>query len=928
MKDTVIGKFVSKLLEVTESSKPFEDALNTYTDFLANETNFTSQNFDYILQDYKKGDMFKKDEWEKTTEQQHNHMLSVISAMRSGLSGTLCYIVAGIEDVSNAYESQIKELLPQKEYKNTFPFSEIRHTQHAIFSKLDEYLANEDITDIIIDAPTGVGKSPIAIASLLRQYSGYLVTANKALQDQYLSEFNWLADLRGKSNYRCNVNDGFDCSSSPCNKTKQSRKECRENFGRCDYGTAKSRALSDSKFSLLNMHTLISYAVYVPDQISPREMLIIDEAHSFPEVMSSSVGLALSLKMLTPFGVNSIPKYANPSKYEGFLQDILERIQEDEDALTEENEQLVHKIKFIKGQLHSGNLSVDHEMNQQDVTLVERLKMYPVRVEKYYNKIKKLAPIRIHLSATILGYETYCNMLGIDQKNVAIIRTSSPFPKEIRPVYLNYSVGQMNAKSLPIVIPQLINRIEYLMDHYKDYKGMIHGVTYHLCNQIYSGIRQDLRARLLFARSSREQNECLSRHRESKNTVLLSPSMTEGIDLKDELCYDSETEILTESGWVPFPNLVEGVRVAAYTQNTEKIHFEYPQRIVRTKSKRWSEYDTMTNNLVVTSDHTMLWRKVDTGTTRLTKASEAPTGKSLQFVCGGVYENMSEINLSDDQIRLAAAMQADGNWVTSEDVTDVRLTFRRDRKKKRIKELLDRLEYKYHVLVNKRGDECYHVPKSYIIPLMTLGKWSQDKHWDIESLFRLDLRQRRLLLAELPYWNGSNPKNTRKKSYTSSLPSNLDTIAALAAISGFKTTFNGHAVHWYDSPYSLFVRGEHNYINREYDTEMDAYCVTVSTGLIVVRRRGKSVVSGNCRFQIIAKTPYPYLGDPLLQLRKEIYSGYYEMLTATTVMQAYGRATRHQADWSHTYIMDDSFRHFVQRNPGLFPNWFLEAITW
>jgi ATP-dependent DNA helicase DinG len=618
MKETVIGNFVSKLLLITESSKPYNDALNTYLDFLVNETNFASQNFDYILQDYKKGDLFKREEWEKVTEQQHHHILTVIEAIGSNLAGTLCYIVAGVGEVTGSTESGVKALLPRKEYKNTFPFSEIRGTQEAIFAKMDELPANEDITDIIIDAPTGCGKSPIAIASLLKEYSGYLCTANKALQDQYLSEFSWLSDLRGKSNYRCNVHDGYDCSSSPCNKSKQSRRECRENFGRCDYGTAKSRALSDSKFSLLNMHTLISYAVYVPDQISPRDMLIIDEAHSFPEVMSSSVGLSLSLKALTPFGVNSIPKYANASKYDGFLQDVLERIQEDEEALTEENEQMVHKIKYIKSQLHSGNLSVDHEMNQQDAQLVERLKMFPVKVEEYYNKIRKLAPIRIHLSATILGYETYCNMLGIDQKNVAIIRTSSPFPKEIRPVYLNYSVGQMNAKSLPIIIPQLINRIEYLMDHYKDYKGMIHGVTYHLCNQIYSGIRQDLRARLLFARSSREQNECLSRHRESKNTVLLSPSMTEGIDLKD--------------------------------------------------------------------DH--------------------------------------------------------------------------------------------------------------------------------------------------------------------------------------------------------------------------------------------------CRFQIIAKTPYPYLGDPLLQLRKEIYPGYYEMLTATTVMQAYGRATRHSGDWSHTYIMDDSFKYFVQRNPGLFPKWFLEAITW
>jgi hypothetical protein len=147
-------------------------------------------------------------------------------------------------------------------------------------------------------------------------------------------------------------------------------------------------------------------------------------------------------------------------------------------------------------------------------------------------------------------------------------------------------------------------------------------------------------------------------------------------------------------------------------------------------------------------------------------------------------------------------------------------------------------------------------------------------------------------------------------------------------VCGLKSSYNGHRLVWNDNPYSLFIKGEFNYIEKEHDIEMDAYCVTVSTGWVVVRRRGKSVVSGNSRLQIIVKTPYPYLGDPILQKRKEIYTGYYEMLTATAIMQAYGRSVRNTDDWAHTFILDDSFKWFVNVNKGLFPQWFLDAIIW
>ena len=282
---SVIEQFVADLRAILKTNVTQEEALDRYLKLLEQETNFTKQNFDYILKNFKKEELFNRGNYKEISKHHHEFILSLIWQLMPSLPTFIVNYVFGNEDgeyeetgneeVADSVDQAIRRLLPKPEFKNTFPFEQMRPVQSGIFERLDHYLQDPNITDIIIDAPTGVGKSGIAIACLLRYGKGYLATANKALQDQYISEFNWLSDLRGRTNYRCRIYEGFDCRSAPCQRNKTGKKECRET-GSCDYGEAKSRALQDSKYSLLNMHTLIAYAMYAPDQIFSRDILIID----------------------------------------------------------------------------------------------------------------------------------------------------------------------------------------------------------------------------------------------------------------------------------------------------------------------------------------------------------------------------------------------------------------------------------------------------------------------------------------------------------------------------------------------------------------------------------------------------------------------------------------------------------------------------
>jgi ATP-dependent DNA helicase DinG len=95
--------------------------------------------------------------------------------------------------------------------------------------------------------------------------------------------------------------------------------------------------------------------------------------------------------------------------------------------------------------------------------------------------------------------------------------------------------------------------------------------------------------------------------------------------------------------------------------------------------------------------------------------------------------------------------------------------------------------------------------------------------------------------------------------------------------------------------------------------------------------RGIDLPDDACRIQVIAKVPFPFLGDR--QVAARLHSpggqGWYTVQTIRTIVQMCGRAVRSADDWAVTYILDSQFQHQVwSRGRGLFPTWFSEAIEW
>ena len=92
-------------------------------------------------------------------------------------------------------------------------------------------------------------------------------------------------------------------------------------------------------------------------------------------------------------------------------------------------------------------------------------------------------------------------------------------------------------------------------------------------------------------------------------------------------------------------------------------------------------------------------------------------------------------------------------------------------------------------------------------------------------------------------------------------------------------------------------------------------------------REGVDLPDEFLRFQIVAKLPYPDLGDPWTAARRQRDPRWYAVEAVKALVQAYGRACRHADDRGVTYVLDGQLESFLSHNRVLLPEWFLEAVV-
>lgn len=150
------------------------------------------------------------------------------------------------------------------------------------------------------------------------------------------------------------------------------------------------------------------------------------------------------------------------------------------------------------------------------------------------------------MSGTILDENMFSYINGLEPKMTAYYEVPTPFPIKNRPIYY-IKVGKMTYNEKAETFKLQIEYIDKILLRNKNKKGIIHTGNYEIAGWIKEHYGE--KGRMLF-HTSEDRNEILNKHIISAEpTILVSPSMMNGVDLKDDL---SRFQIILK---IPYPNI-------------------------------------------------------------------------------------------------------------------------------------------------------------------------------------------------------------------------------------------------------------------------------------------------------------------------------------------------------------------------------------
>ena len=424
----------------------------------------------------------------------------------------------------------------------SFPYARYRSGQREALDAIRDAF-EEGARTVILEAPTGSGKSAIAVALAREAASAYVVTAQKLLQAQYLRDFPDLALMKGRANYECLVADTH-AAAAPC-LIGRTFPECED----CPYFTAKDVALAADT-------TVMNYAYYLAETnhaggFGPRELLVLDEAHNAEAALMRFVEVRLSDTDLQRAGVpERLPQGSDGTGLIDGALDLMPALTDRRRALAGELEGLpshgpravegLRIQRWLDGSLAGLALLAESSDAGEAEWVIEEgrdetgriLTFKPVDVSAFAEPLLfRLGERVLLMSATILDIPTYASALGLHPDDVAVVRMPSSFPPDRRPIVVQ-PTARLTMHHLERELPKLVDAIADLMrDHGRD-KGVIHAHSYRVARAIRDGLPADLAARIVTHDDAHGRDDALERHLASPEpTVLLTPSMTEGIDL-------------------------------------------------------------------------------------------------------------------------------------------------------------------------------------------------------------------------------------------------------------------------------------------------------------------------------------------------------------------------------------------------------------
>lgn len=489
-------------------------------------------------------------------------------------------------------------------------------------------------SDVVISAPTGSGKSIIAliVAKVLSVYygmSGYILASNLSLLDQYERDMrkyfpSW-AIIKGQTNYICSEN-GLNFTVGQCKlKGCVSYKDIKSKFpcsAHCPYIIEREHAIKSSVL-------ICTYAFWMQQQnvVKPmlgedapfleRDFTICDEAHGLVKLVQDKYSPQMHPNDIEKFTAitNAVDEdvdllkdidnvrsriiaesdknelYGLLDKYTKLLSSVYDKvdtIKRDIALKTDHNEKITKSDKIL---ISNCDFVERHMTDFVDYVKVLKNAGVDNMVKNYrddqpsiitFNCIDEAhlmkkyfhnnAKHKAYMSATIGNVDEFARNCAFQKQTSIDIPSTFNFDKS--PIFL-VDDYKMSYKYYSTNIQSLTELIETVMNMYPDKRGIIHTNSYKQVQDIMNHMEPTNRHRVLDFSNTNEQKEQLELFMSNygHDKFLIGPTLSEGLSFDDDLC---RVQIIAK---VPYP--------------------DYTDKFVREKKDQPNGYIWYNNNAII-----------------------------------------------------------------------------------------------------------------------------------------------------------------------------------------------------------------------------------------------------------------------------------------------------------------------------------------
>lgn len=329
----------------------------------------------------------------------------------------------------------------------------------------------------------------------------------------------------------------------------------------------------------------------------------------------------------------------------------------------------------------------------------------------------------------------------------------------------------------------------------------------------------------------------------------LAPDGPGEVFINRDYCFSADTEVLTDQGWKFFPDLSRTERVAQWRDGVVSFARPLAWQALDYAGPMYRISGARSTDLLVSENHRCLVEL--TGAVQkfaFVKPEEYPIGHARQYHAGVLP---GRANCAKAELILVVAVQA-----------DARIQGRRAdfylKKPRKVRRLLAALrDLKVTHTLNRR---CASKPGFTRVSFewSCVSRWlrvEDGKIFDRAALRALQPKLRRFFLEELGYWDGSIKAPGRNWYYASACALNSEIVSELAAVTGLRSVVNKRTLPSGKKFVQVSLRaqawtGTDRYTIKRQRCQGKVYCVTMPWSTVIVRRRGKTCVTGQSQQEL------------------------------------------------------------------------------